>query len=69
MARPEFEIDDPVYLISDPDQVRLQIVTVIRTPIGYKYGIGMEDGEIKEVYGIQISKTRDVIGDIIKSDE
>jgi hypothetical protein len=60
---PDFEKGEYVYLVSDPEQNRLQLICVVDTPNGYMYQIGMENGELLEVYGIQLSKEPD--GDIL----
>lgn len=68
MPRAEFKIGTRVYLVGDPDNVRRQVVEVIETPIGYKYAIRIEN-ELVEVYGIELSRKKDVVGNAAKEDD
>jgi len=56
----KYNIGDFVYLVSDSDQKKCQIVRIIITPIGLLYEVS-SDFDTSECYEIELSETKDVI--------
>lgn len=56
----KFDCGDEVYLISDQEQIKRQVVCVVKTPLGYMYAIRM-DGVLVEVYEFELTADRGVI--------
>jgi hypothetical protein len=50
----KYEIGDPVFLVTDPEQVPGQVVYIVVQPIGLMYGVRF-DTEVLEVYSMEIS--------------
>jgi hypothetical protein len=50
----KYEIGDPVYLVTDGEQVIGQVIGIIVTPIGIMYNVRF-DCEVMEVYDIEIT--------------
>jgi ribosomal protein L21E len=51
----KFSIGQPVYLVTDPEQIPGMVVHITITPIGLIYGVRF-DCEVLEVYDNEISE-------------
>lgn len=57
---PKFKIDQDVYLITDPEQIKHKVLRIVITANGYQYSIRQE-GEFVEYYDIELSESKNVI--------
>lgn len=58
----KFDIGQPVFLVTDPEQVPGMVVYITVTPTGLFYGVRF-DTEVLEVYDIEITTE---VNDIIR---
>jgi len=55
----KYNVGDIVYLVSDSEQRKCQIVRIIVTPLGIMYEIS-SDFDVVECYEIELSETKDL---------
>jgi len=58
--KPEFNLTDIVFLITDPEQLERIVTCIKQTPLGYSYSLSQGTME-SEHYACEISKEKNII--------